>query len=130
MSKAESQIDQVDHEPDHARAPLAPNRLPTLSAETVDRLNITQALRDFELANARVIDLTGRLTALHEQHLDVQHQRSLAMLNSARADDLQRMCDSLVHERDAARQLAEELRASRSYRIGNVLVRAVRKLLP
>ena len=41
-------------------APKAATREPTVSAMDIDRVNLTQALRDFEVANARVIDLSER----------------------------------------------------------------------
>jgi predicted nucleic acid-binding Zn-ribbon protein len=54
---------------------------PSGLARDVDRLSLEQALRDFEIANARAIDLTQRLvdlskevTRLREQVIDAQMQ--------------------------------------------------------
>lgn len=41
-------------------------------ADTIDRLSLEQALIDVEVANARVIDLTARLS---ESHAEAQHLR-------------------------------------------------------
>lgn len=40
----------------------------------IDRLSLEQALRDFEIANARVIDLTQRLISANEKVLAVQRE--------------------------------------------------------
>jgi len=49
-------------------------------AETLDRLSLEQALIDVEVANARVIDLTGRLA---ESHLEAQQLRQQVLKFSA-----------------------------------------------
>lgn len=36
-------------------------------AVEIDRISLAQALQDFEVANARVMDLTSRLTASHQE---------------------------------------------------------------
>ena len=40
----------------------------------IDRLSLEQALRDFEVANARVIDLTQRLVASNHQVIEQQRE--------------------------------------------------------
>lgn len=100
---------------------------PTIDSAAIDRLNLAQALRDFEVANVRVVDLTARLTAMHEQMLDLQHRCSLAELHLASAVAMQ---SQLEFERDAARDEVAQLRASRSYRIGNMVVRLVKTVSP
>lgn len=100
---------------------------PTIDAATIDRLSLEQALRDFEVANVRVVDLTGRLTALHQQMLELQHQSSLAHLQVASAVVLQ---TQLEFERNAARDEVMLLRASRSYRMGNLIVRMIKMVTP
>ena len=44
----------------------------------LDRLNLTQALLDFELANARVLDLTARLVESNKRVLTLQHDADAA----------------------------------------------------
>ena len=58
----------VDDGPTSAAVPAAahtdsPGDVALIS--DLDRLSLEQALRDFEIANARVLDLTGRLTTLN-----------------------------------------------------------------
>jgi hypothetical protein len=62
-------------------------RTPTAFADRVDALSLEQALLDFEVANARVLDLTHRLTELNRElvelrseheRLRIAHNRSLA----------------------------------------------------
>lgn len=42
--------------------------------EEVDRLSLEQALRDFEVANARVIDLTRRLISANDKVVEFQRE--------------------------------------------------------
>jgi hypothetical protein len=57
---------------------------PQLTPERVDAISLEQALRDFEAANARVLDLTQRLLASerHRQELSDQMER-FQLLGSA-----------------------------------------------
>jgi hypothetical protein len=50
-------------------------------ARTLDTLSLTQALLDFEVANARVLDLTARLVEANQRV-----QRSQAEIDAARAE--------------------------------------------
>lgn len=43
-------------------------------AESLDRLSLEQALRDVEVANARVVDLTARLTTSHAELRELRTQ--------------------------------------------------------
>lgn len=104
-------------------------RLPTIESAAIDRLSLVQALKDFEIANARVVDLTSRLTQMHERMLSLQHELSVARLDAARAADLQTQYDFVVFERDTARQEALALRSSRSYRIGQGVVGVVKRFV-
>ncbi len=60
----------------------------------LDRLNLTQALLDFEIANARVLDLTSRVVDSNKRVLKLQAEADSARqaLDGARADiaELQR----------------------------------------
>src|SRR4051812_44424655 len=67
-----------------AEAPEAGATVTALTRD-VDRVSLEQALRDFEIANARAIDLPQRLvdlskevTRLREQMVDVQMQAAAA----------------------------------------------------
>ena len=52
--------------------------------EEIDRLSLEQALRDFEIANARVVDLTQRLISSNDKI--VSTQRELDMLRVEMAE--------------------------------------------
>ena len=60
----------------------------------LDRINLTQALLDFEIANARVLDLTSRVVDSNKRVLKLQAEAdaSRLALDGARADiaELQR----------------------------------------
>jgi hypothetical protein len=58
----------------------ADDRKPSVSASELDRINLVQALRDFEVANARVIDLTARLTETHQLLINTQNELSSTRL--------------------------------------------------
>lgn len=85
--------------------------------ETLDRLSLRQALLDFDVANARVVDLSARL---------VDAQRELAEVRRTRAE-----VEALEAETTALRaELAdvtfryEEILRSRTYRVALLLRRA------
>ena len=42
--------------------------------EEIDRLSLEQALRDFEIANARVVDLTQRLISSNDKVISLQRE--------------------------------------------------------
>ena len=57
-----------------------------MNQSTIDRISLEQALIDFEVANARVIDLTERLTNMSRELNDArQAQNTLAELQQSRA---------------------------------------------
>lgn len=58
MSDMDAATDTSESRPD-ATGATAPG------VEEIDRISLTQALQDFEVANARVMDLTSRLTTTH-----------------------------------------------------------------
>lgn len=90
-----------------------PGRTSTLT-ETVGRLSLEQALKDFEIANARVLDLTHRLTELNQELLDLRsdHERL-------------RIEHNKVIARRAAPRAAAEVAASQGLRV----LRAVKRRL-
>jgi hypothetical protein len=88
---------------------------PELGAEErLDRINLEQALRDFEVANRRVIDLTQRLTSIHRELIDARSalQFSNLELQSTRAE-LARLRADLIG-----------LQSSNSYKVARVLAHA------
>lgn len=68
----------------------------------IDQLSLEQALRDFEVANARVIDLTGRLISAN-----------------SRIVDLQREVDEVRVELTQLRTTHEAMRGSAAFRLAN-----------
>ena len=77
----------------------------------LDGLSFEQALIDFEVANARVLDLTSRLTT---EHADL-----IRLRNEVEELRLQLHVQHAAHV-EAARQLAE-LRSSRAYQAARTL---------
>lgn len=57
-----------------------------MNQSIIDRISLEQALIDFEIANARVIDLTERLTNMSRELNEArQAQHTLAELQQSRA---------------------------------------------
>jgi hypothetical protein len=82
---------------------------------TVDRISLEQALKDFEVANARVLDLTHRLTELNQELLELRsnHERL-------------RIEHNKVIARRAAPRAAAEVVASQGLRVLRAVKRRVR----
>jgi hypothetical protein len=83
--------------------------------ETIDRLSLEQALKDFEVANARVLDLTHRLTELNRELLELrsEHEKLRIEHNKTIA-------------RRAAPRAAVEVAASQGLRVLRAVKRRVR----
>lgn len=87
----------------------------TTFADRVDALSLEQALQDFEVANARVLDLTHRLTELNRELVDLrsEHERLRIAHNKTLA-------------RRAAPRVAVETGAHQALRIARALKRRLR----
>jgi predicted nuclease with TOPRIM domain len=70
-----------------------------LTAE-MDALSLEQALKDFDVANARVLDLSKRLTGMTAEHLELR-------------DETER----LRNENARLRAELDELKANRAYKM-------------
>jgi hypothetical protein len=105
-------VPMSDH-PTDTTAPEASASSQTF-AKRVDQLSLEQALVDFEVANARVLDLTHRLTELNRELLDLrsEHERLRIAYNRTLA-------------RRAAPKVAVEAGAHQALRV----VRAVKRRL-
>lgn len=103
-----------------------------MNTTDLDGISLEQALIDFEVANARVIDLTARLTSLSKELLQARTElatvklRGSAPANSmaARAINVGDMAE-LEHLRETVRQL----RASRAVRIASLFSNKLRQVL-
>jgi hypothetical protein len=51
--------------------------------EEIDRLSLEQALRDFEIANTRVVDLTQRLISSNDKVLSIQRELDILRVEMA-----------------------------------------------
>ena len=77
----------------------------------IDALSLEQALIDFEVANARVLDLTGRLVSTSKRVVDLQTD----------ADALRGQIEELRAQVAAGELRHVELTSSRAYRWGHRL---------
>lgn len=77
----------------------------------IDRLSLVQALHDFDVANARVIDLTQRLLGAGRELAAVREQLA-----------------SLQREHEALRAAHEGMQRSRAYKLAHTIF-AIRKAL-
>lgn len=77
----------------------------------LESINLEQALIDFEIANARVLDLTRRLTSLTAETMQLRSENERQRLQIR----------DLEFQADAARREVTEIRASLAYRAARVL---------
>jgi hypothetical protein len=82
-------------------ASAAPSTGADLTAD-LDRLSLEQALQDFEVANARVLDLTQRLVTLHQDNVELA--RELEQVRTAYA---------------AEKALWDEMRQARAFKLAD-----------
>ncbi len=62
----------------------------------LDRINLEQALRDFEVANRRVLDLAHRLASMHAELLQTRTELSLTKIE---LQDAQRFLNRIRQSR-------------------------------
>ncbi len=105
-----------DHEQSHAPS----------HSDALDRLSLVQALRDFEVANGRVIDLTQRLVLTAEQLVSTRDE--LATVRAER-DGLDVRLDDLGAQLEALRETHERTLQRKSLRFGDALYSAGRSAL-
>lgn len=98
----------------------------------LDAISLKQALLDFEVANARVVDLTARLTTLSKELL--QSKTELATIKLKGGVPLDTTAFRAISIGDATelaelRSLVSQLRASRAIRIAKLFSAKLRKAL-
>ncbi len=88
--------------------------LSALALDDLESVNLNQALVDFEIANARVMDLTGRVTSMSSELLQLRSQIGQAKLAVSMAE-----AAAAVAEADAAsaRHEVAVIRGSLAYRV-------------
>lgn|GEM_PF-3684802 len=91
----------------------------------IDRLSLNQALLDFEVANARTIDLTQRLLEAARENQDLRNQ--LAAATSTETGWTDRHA-AVAEELAALRATYDQFLASRTYKLMKA-VRALRRAL-
>lgn len=101
---------------DSARPPTE-----ALSTDFVNSVNLERALVDFDIANARVIDLTSRLTHLNAELLRARTELGLAELAN----------NELAARNAAVEHELRELKSSAAYRaarmLGDMRAKAIRR---
>lgn len=78
-----------------------------LATEALDALNLEQALVDFEIANARVVDLTRRVTEMTSELLRLRSE----------VGDTKLQLSIARGEADALRSESHEIKRSLAYRV-------------
>ena len=110
---------------------------PTITNTTdLDGISLEQALIDFEVANARVVDLTARLTSLSRELLQARTELAAMKLRSSgpaaaftsRAP-YQPIGAGDVAELENLRDIVRQLRASRAVRCVSLFSTKLRKVL-
>jgi uncharacterized coiled-coil DUF342 family protein len=93
--------------------------------EGLDRLSLIQALRDFEVANGRVIDLTERLVVTADELLAARQD-----LDAVRAerDDLRARLDHLTARHEELRETHARTLERKSVKLGQAIWEARRSI--
>lgn len=93
------------------------------STVDLDRLSLVQCLQDFEVANARVMDLTARLTGINSRLVaQTEELQKLRLRNRV-----------LRQQNKSLKQELQDIQGSRAFRSASVASRVVqraRKSLP
>jgi hypothetical protein len=89
--------------------------------ETLDRLSLRQALLDFEVANARVLDLTSRLVDAQQEVAELRRGHTEQAAAGADVDGLRADLADVTFRYD-------EILRSRTYRLALVLRRIRERL--
>lgn len=103
-----------------------------MNTTDLDSISLEQALIDFEVANARVIDLTARLTSLSRELL--QARTELATVKLRGAAPVGSVAYKAINVGDVAeleqlRSIVSQLRASRAVRIASMFSDNLRRVL-
>jgi chromosome segregation ATPase len=93
--------------------------------DALSRLSLVQALRDFEVANGRVIDLTERLVVTADELVTARHE--LVAVRAER-DDLRARLDELTARHQALLETHQRTLARKSVRLGEALWAARRSI--
>ena len=103
-----------------------------MNTTDLDGISLEQALMDFEVANARVIDLTARLTSLSKELLQAKTELATVKLrNSAPEGSAPYRAINVgdVAELEQLRDKLRQLRASRAVQIASVFSGKLRQVL-
>ena len=101
----------------------APSSRPT--DEALGHLSLIQALRDFEVANGRVVDLTERLVITAEELLEARQE-----LDAVRAerDELRTRLEELSARYDALHETHQRTLERKSVKVGEAIWAASRSI--
>lgn len=98
----------------------------------LDGISLEQALIDFEVANARVVDLTARLTSLSRELLQAKTELATVKLRSSAPASAAPYRGSSIGdpaELENLRDIVRQLRASRAVRAVSLFSAKLRKVL-
>lgn len=103
-----------------------------MNTTDLDGISLEQALIDFEVANARVIDLTARLTSLSQELLQARTELATVKLRGSAPEGsapYRAINVGDMGELQALRDRLQQLRASRALRIVSLFSGKVRQVL-
>lgn len=104
----------------------------TMNTIDLDGISLEQALIDFEVANARVVDLTARLTTLSKELLQAKTELATVKLRGSAPVDspvYQAINVGDVTELAHLRNVVHQVRASRVVRIAKLFSANLRRVL-
>lgn len=103
-----------------------------MNTTDLDGISLEQALIDFEVANARVIDLTARLTSLSQELVQAKTELATIKLRASAPEGSApyraiNMGD--VAELERLRDVLRQVRASRVVQVASIFSGKLRKVL-
>lgn len=93
--------------------------------DALSRLSLIRTLRDFEVANARVIDLTERLVTTAEELVAARQETEAVR---AQCEDIRAQLADLAARHEALQETHERTLARKSVRLGEVIWSARRSI--
>lgn len=102
--------------------------------DSIDKLSLSQTLQDFEIANARVVDLSQRLTTLSRELIETRTELTALKLHHAGCESRLRSAETLMTSRSSPaeaelRATLEQVKASRSVLLAKLFSRKLRLVL-
>ncbi|MGE8260163.1 MAG: hypothetical protein ACN6RJ_12140 [Stenotrophomonas sp.] len=100
-----------------------------MNTTDLDGISLEQALIDFEVANARVMDLTSRLTSMSRELISARSELERIKVEQATQRGVPMVSPALVAEHAELKERFERVRSSRAVQIAAIFSGKLRRFL-